>query len=87
MKHHKKLIKISEANQMLETAETRITKHMLQYAYASLLTENQTPSTNDPSEPFDVAFFLRIIKYMVSKEKYIKQLIDGEGEESEWGEW
>lgn len=32
--------------------------------------------TDDPSEQFDVGFYLKLIKYMFSHEKYIKKLIN-----------
>ena len=85
MKYHKRLIRISEANHVLASAETKVIRHMLQYAYTTLLMQNQTPNTDDSNEPFDAAFYLKLIKHMVSHERYIKKLIDGELDESEWG--
>ena len=85
MKYHKRLIRISEANHVLASAETKVIRHMLQYAYTTLLMQNQTPNTDDSNEPFDAAFYLKLIKHMVSHERYFKKLIDRELDESEWG--
>ena len=86
MKHHKNLVNLQEANLVLDPSDSKVMRHMLEYATTSLLIKNQTPSSDQPNEPFDVAFFLEIIKYMVRDENYIRKIIHGETEESEWGD-